>query len=158
MKSDYATAYNNTKITQWLLTYLWCWCQKASSWRCHWPKYSVWFDTNAVLDVEITVFWDVKCVLWRNTFVLKMDAKYSSETLLGMYKTGRRHMSEHRNLNQWQTLGGFYVLTCNTSCLIHPPKFTFFVHFGTVWRSTQTSNAEFYGAELSKINKERVNT
>jgi len=158
VKSDYATVYNNTKITQWFLTYLWCWCQKASFWRYHWPKDCVWFDINRVLGVEITVFWDVKCVLCRNTFVLKMEAKCSSETLLRMYKTGRRHMSEHRNLNQWQTLGDFYDLTCNTSCLIHPPKFNFFVHFGIVWRSTQTSNAKFYGAKLSKLNKERVNT
>jgi len=98
----------------------------------------VWFDINAVLGVEITVFWDVKCVLWRDTFLLYMEAKCSSETLLRMYKTGRRHMSEHRNLDQWQTLGGFYDLTCNTSCFIHPPKYTFFLHCETVWRSTQT--------------------
>jgi hypothetical protein len=53
-----------------------------------------------VLCVEITVFWNVKCVLWRKTLVLMMEAKCSSERSLRMYKPGRRHMSEHRNLNQ----------------------------------------------------------
>jgi hypothetical protein len=84
-----------------------------------------------------------------------MEAKCSSERSLRMYKPGRRHMSEHRNLNQWQTLSGFYDLTCNTSCPVHPSKFTYFIfpHFETVWGSTQTPNIEFCGAKLSKLSK-----
>jgi hypothetical protein len=60
----------------------------------------VGFDVNTVLSIEITVFWDVKRVLWRKTFALKMEAICSSETLVRMYQTARHHMSENRNTNQ----------------------------------------------------------
>jgi len=84
----------------------------------------------------------------------KMEAKCSSERSLRIHKTGRCHMSEHRNLNQWQTLGGFYDLTCNTSCPIHPSKFTLFFHIlEPSGGSTQTPNIELSGAKLSKLSK-----
>ena len=75
-------------------------------------------DQNTVCRLTLTRCWVSRLQssgMWseyfgETNFFLKMEAKWSSETLLRMYKTGRRRMSEHRNLNQWPTLGGFFYI------------------------------------------------